>query len=152
MFCSGAQLEDCIKLLQHLQAAQQQSASSDTADRPRLLSSSTISTESKKPFRMPPGWSSEAATAQPPETVLAVQTSAEGGRQLVVVQDVTAGSVLWSEEPYVHLLLKQHRKQVPVHQCLRVRANVTPFTGSACNHCNPAGLVLQGLHCCLSLF
>jgi len=110
--CRGAQHEDCIKLLRRLQAAQQHARSParlSQLDRPACKDAKL-----QQPFRMPPKWSSEAASeASPfPDTMLALASSAEQGRQLVRAHHVVAGSVLWTEEPFAHLLLKQHRKQV----------------------------------------
>ena len=110
--CRGAQHEDCSKLLRRLQAAQQQAISS--AHLSQTSSPACKDAKLQQPFRMPPMWSSEVAsdTSPFPDTMLALISSAEQGRQLVAAHDVVAGSVLWTEEPYAHLLLKQHRKQV----------------------------------------
>ncbi|KAA6416709.1 MAG: hypothetical protein FRX49_13320 [Trebouxia sp. A1-2] len=108
----GAQHEDCIKLLRRLQAAQQQDSSPACLSQLDRLACKDAKLQ--QPFRLPPKWSSEAASgASPfPDTMLAWKSSAEQGRQLVAAHDVVAGSVLWIEEPFAHLLLKQHRKRV----------------------------------------
>lgn len=110
--CRGAQHEDCIKLLRRLQAAQQQDSSPACLSQLDRLACKDAKLQ--QPFRLPPKWSSEAASgASPfPDTMLAWKSSAEQGRQLVAAHDVVAGSVLWIEEPFAHLLLKQHRKRV----------------------------------------
>ncbi len=120
--CRGAQHEDCIRLLRRLQAAQQQASA--TACRGQIISPACKDAKLQQPFRIPPKWSPEVnSDATPfPDTTLALQSSAEQGRQLVMAHDVVAGSVLWTEEPFAHLLLKQHRKQVmasllPVVHC-----------------------------------
>ena len=110
--CRGAQHDDCIQLLRRLQAAQQQATSQTRLN--QLNRPACKDAKLQQPFRMPPKWSSGAASnASPfPDTMLALKSSAEQGRQLVAAHDVAAGSVLWTEESFAHLLLKQHRKQV----------------------------------------
>lgn len=110
--CRGAQHEDCIKLLRRLQAAQQQASS--PARLSQLHHPACRDAKLQQPFKMPPKWSSEVNSDASPfsSTMLALKSSAEQGRQLVAAHDVVAGSVLWTEEPFAHLLLKQHRKQV----------------------------------------
>ena len=120
--CRGAQHEECIKLLRRLQAAQQQASSPTSLS--QITSPACKDARLLQPFRMPPKWSSGAVSDAGPfaDTMLALKSSAEQGRQLVAAHDVVAGSVLWTEEPFAHLLLKQHRKQVtsfvlPVKHC-----------------------------------
>ncbi|DBA96455.1 TPA: hypothetical protein ACH3X1_015345 [Trebouxia sp. C0004] len=127
----GAQYEDCIKLLQRLQAAQQQASS--PACLIQLDCPACKDAKLQQPVRMPPRWSSEAASeAIPfPDTMLALKSSAEQGRQLVGAHDVVAGSVLWTEQPFAHLLLKQHRKQ-KCSMCLKPVQAHTSFSCPAC--------------------
>ncbi|DBA65674.1 TPA: hypothetical protein ACH3X2_002729 [Trebouxia sp. C0005] len=72
--------------------------------------------------------------------MLAWKSSAEQGRQLVAAHDVVAGSVLWIEEPFAHLLLKQHRKR-KCSMCLKPVQAHTSFSCPACplvRYCSPS--------------
>ena len=43
---------------------------------------------------------------------LAVQTTKQEGRQLVAAQQLPAGTPVWTEQPFAHVLYRQHIKQV----------------------------------------
>lgn len=107
--CSGTQHEDCVKLLQRLQAA---------ADQPITSSSSANSAAAASHIadaacKLPQDWVDASSWSLPAsKSLLAIQYIEMQGRQLAVSQDTAAGAVLWREKPFVHLLLKQHRKQV----------------------------------------
>lgn len=107
--CSGAQHEDCARLLQRLQAAAKQPvASSRGANNAPPASPTAVGQSNLSPdMAQVPSLSTAAL-----ESVLAVHNSKTEGRQLAVTRDKAAGTVLWTEQPYVHVLLKQHRKQV----------------------------------------
>lgn len=104
--CRGTQHQDCVRLLQRLQAAAKQLGNSSrgvscaaVADDPLCdLSQDRVDTSFCS-------WPSSS-------NLLTVQKSEEHGRQLAVARDTAPGTVLWREQPFVHLLLKQHRKQV----------------------------------------
>ena len=104
--CSGTQHEDCIKLLQRLQAAADQSITSSRS----AAAASNISEAARE---LPSDWVDYSSWSLPASrTLLTIQSIETQGRQLAVSQDTAAGNVLWREKPFVHLLLKQHRKQV----------------------------------------
>ncbi|KAL0054030.1 hypothetical protein WJX82_002618 [Trebouxia sp. C0006] len=126
----GAQHEECIKLLRRLQAAQQQASSPTSLS--QITSPACKDARLLQPFRMPPKWSSGAVSDAGPfaDTMLALKSSAEQGRQLVAAHDVVAGSVLWTEEPFAHLLLKQHRKQ----KCSTMAVKLSQDTSSCAQH------------------
>lgn len=106
---SGTQHEECIRLLQRLQAAVEQTIPSSRAAKAAAAASSTADA----PCKLPQDRVEVLSLSVPfPKDVLAVQNSELHGRQLAVTQDTAAGTVLWREQPFVHLLLKQHRKQV----------------------------------------
>ena len=110
--CSGARREDCKKLLLRLQLAQQSQQNRQSLH-PVQQSSKHASSKGRQKeglpqyFLMPPVW-----PTQTPEALLAVQTNKCEGGKLVAAMGVHAGSLLWVERPFAHVLLKQHRKQV----------------------------------------
>ena len=107
--CSGTQHEDSVRLLQRLQAA---------ADQPIPHSSTAHSAAAANSIAdascaLPPDLVDVSSWSMPGcKTMLTVQNSEMRGRELAVTQDTAAGTVLWREQPFVHSLLKQHRKQV----------------------------------------
>ena len=106
--CSGTQHHDCVRLLQRLQAAAKQAASPSKGEShaPAAAGSAAGS------ISLSPDKSGTTTSGSPPKTLLAIHSTKGAGRQLAVTKGVAAGSVLWKEQPYVQLLLKQHRKQV----------------------------------------
>ena len=106
--CSGTQHQDCARLSQRLQAAAKQVAFSSKGK----SHASAAACGALVPLSLLPDRSASTSSGFSPETLLTVHTSQQAGRQLAVAKDVAAGSVMWKEQPHVHLLLKQHRKQV----------------------------------------
>ena len=105
----GPQLQDCVSLLQRLQAKAQDPALRSTVKR----QAAATATCSECPIKMSPDQSDASSAGLPlSQSLLTVETSKQHERQLIVTHNVAAGSVLWNEHPFVHLLLKQHRKQV----------------------------------------
>ena len=114
--CSGTQHEDCVRLLQHLQAAAEQPTTSSSSASSAAAASSIADASCASPQDLVDvsSWNMPAS-----KSFLTVQNTETQGRQLAVTQDTAAGAVLWREQPFAHLLLKQHRKQV----CLVVLAD-----------------------------
>ena len=105
--CSGPQQEDCKRLLLRLQSAQHRSESCEQSKQSPAQVSSSSNKDSSKTCSILPEWPADAQ-----ETTLAVQNSTSGDRQLVATCPVAAGSIIWTESPFAHVLLKQPRKQV----------------------------------------
>lgn len=107
--CSGTQHEDCVRLLQRLQSAVHQPSTSSSSENCAAAASDTADTSCELPQDRLDAFPCSMPACS---SLLTVQNAETQGRQLAVTQDTAAGTVLWKEEPFVHLLLKQHRKQV----------------------------------------
>ena len=107
--CSGSQHEDCVRLLQRLQAAADQPITSGGSGNSAAAASSIADALCE----LPRDWvDAPLGSVSASKGLLTVQKVEARGRQLAVTQDAAAGTVLWKEKPFVHFLLKQHRKQV----------------------------------------
>ena len=117
--CSGYQLQECARLLHRLKAAAEQAAAAaiHEGNATAATDSNTIALghSMSSSFSPLPDWSRIQSDALSCGASLATQTSRQEGRALVVAQDAAAGATLWTEKPFAHLLLKQHRKQVHLH-------------------------------------
>lgn len=104
--CRGTQQQDCVRLLQRLQAAAKQSGNSS-----RGVSCAAVADDA--PCELSQDHVEMSFCSWPSSSsLLTIQQSEVHGRQLAIAQDTAPGTVLWREQPFVHLLLKQHRKQV----------------------------------------
>lgn len=107
--CSGTQHEDCVRLLQRLQAAAKLPVLSSKGANSAAAAGITADAEPK----IPPDMAEIPSLSVPAsECMLDVHNSKAQGRQLAVTNNIAAGTVMWTEQPYVHVLLKRHRKQV----------------------------------------
>ena len=132
--CRGAQHE-------RLQAAAKQSASASARKGANGAATAGITadadrTSSLDMAEVPP------SSVPPLKAMLAVQNSNKQGRQLAVTRNIPAGTVLWTEQPYVHVLLKQHRKQV------RLRMNLKQI-GTIAAMCNANVVIAEHLFLCM---
>lgn len=126
--CSGTQHEDGVRLLQRLQAAAKLPVSSSQGANSAAAASITADAVPK----IPPDMAEVSSLSKPAsECMLAVQNSKEQGRQLAVTDDIAAGTEMWTEQPYVHVLLKQHRKQVCLLVNLKQSDKAVQYTVSS---------------------
>lgn len=104
--CRGTQHQDCVRLLQRLHATAKQPVNSSRGVSCAAVADDALCELSQDRADISfCSWPSSSS-------LLTVQKSEEHGRQLAVARDTAPGTVLWTEQPFVHLLLKQHRKQV----------------------------------------
>ncbi|KAL3132487.1 hypothetical protein ABBQ32_009035 [Trebouxia sp. C0010 RCD-2024] len=128
---SGTQHEDCVRLLQRLQAAAKLPVLSSKGANSAAAAGITADAEPK----IPPDMAEIPSLSVPAsECMLDVHNSKAQGRQLAVTNNIAAGTVMWTEQPYVHVLLKRHRKQKCSH-CLK------PLPAQACYSCQACSLV-----------
>ena len=144
--CSGTQHEDCVRLLQRLQSAVHQPSTSSSSENCAAAASDTADTSCELPQDRLDAFPCSMPACS---SLLTVQNAETQGRQLAVTQDTAAGTVLWKEEPFVHLLLKQHRKQVRLVLLADRHALQCPAVLRHCHHskspCSPAVLAQMGL-------
>lgn len=104
--CRGTQHQDCVRLLQRLQAAAKHPVNSSRGVNCAAVADDALCEFSQDQVDMSfCSWPTSSS-------LLTIQKSEVHGRQLAVAQDTAPGTVLWREQAFVHLLLKQHRKQV----------------------------------------
>ena len=104
--CRGTQHQDCVRLLQRLQAVAKQPVKSSRSVSGAAVADNALCELSQDRADI------SFCNMPSSSSLLTVQNSEEHGRQLAVAQNTAPGTVLWKEQPFVHFLLKQHRKQV----------------------------------------
>lgn len=112
--CSEQQQAECLKLLQQLKL-QSETHHTETLPDAHSSPSSTVRSSASDGFNFPPPWPLQQNRQADTSTgigKLAVQTTKREGRQLVAAQTLPAGLPVWTEQPYAHVLYRQHIKQV----------------------------------------
>ena len=112
---SEEQKPACLTLLQRLKLKSSQYPVQDHSTVQTGIHSAP--SDMSDSFEVPPAWTMHQASRGDRGSQvhkLAMQTTKHEGRQLVAAQTLPAGNPVWTEQPFAHVLYRQHIKQVCV--------------------------------------